>query len=112
LEQLYAEAGAFMRAGEPWRAADCLGLALLELEGIRAARSRSRAPLRRAIPAGEAQAEDLATAAQRLRTLAHEVRLKAEQLEEERLLAREQSRLQQVFAARDGEGLRELDRSA
>jgi hypothetical protein len=112
LEQLYTEAGELLRAGDPWRAADRVGLALLELEGIRAARSRSRAPLRRAIPARDAQADDLGNAAERLRALAHDVRLAVDRLEEERRLTRGQRRLGRAFAAGSGDGPRELDRSA
>lgn len=109
LEQLYDEAGAFLRADDPWRAAGRVGQALLELEGIRAARHSSRAPVRRAMTLARAQDEDLAAAAERLRALARQVRLEADRLAEERQITRARRRLQRIFAAEEGSGAREVD---
>ncbi len=112
LRRLYDEAGELLRARDPWRAAERVGQALLELEGIRAARGGSRALLRRAIPPAEAQAEDLAAAAERLRALAREVRREVDRLEAERRTTGQRRRLQRSFAAEDGQGACELDRDA
>ena len=111
LEQLYAEAGDLLRAGEPRRAATRVGAALIELEGIRAARGGPRAPLRRVVAHADVQSEALGAAAERLRTLAREVRLEVERLEEERRVTRGRLHLQRTFAAREGEPAGTLDTS-
>ncbi len=112
LERLYAEASDLLRAGDPRGASSRVGAALLELEGIWAERGNPRAALRRVVSIEDAQPEALEAASERLRILAHDVRLEIERLERDCRRTAERRRLKRAFEARDGQGLRSLDRSA
>lgn len=112
LEQLYAEASDLLRAGDPRGASSRVGAALLELDGIWAKRGGPRAALRREVLDEDAQPEALEAASERLRILARDVRLELERLEGDLRRSAERRRLTRAFEARDGQGLRSLDRSA
>ncbi len=112
LEQLYVEASELLHAGDPRAASNRVGAALLELDGIWAKRGGPSTDVRREVSTEDAQPEALEAASERLRILAHEVRLEIERLEADRRRTAERRRLTRAFGARDGQGLRVLDRSA